>query len=183
MPPLRIDCRMTHHKPFTDIPGVIRKKPLQAAKFAGIPLALVLGVAGFFRLIDAKAILDGPLLGDGQFLALILIPVVSLVLIFVVFLETIVTGYRIFQSDEPITDHIKGRLGYTLIRGAEAAIAIVGVTIIFAALPPLFAESTPAPAGVGIMLLLMVVGIGILVASFVRSSAELFVYRGAAKMD
>lgn len=156
---------------------MLTQKPLQSAKFGGILLTLVLGIAGFFRLINAKAILDAPLVGDGQFLAMILLPVVSLLLICVVFLETLVTGYRLSQSDAPLMDQLHGRLGYVLLRGAEAAIAIVGVTIIVTALPTLFAESTPSPIGVGIMFLLMIVGIGILTTSFVRSSAELFVYQ------
>lgn len=157
--------------------NVVTQKPLQSAKFGGILLTLVLGIAGFLRLIDARAILDGPMVGDGQFLAMILIPVVSFLLICVVFLETLVTGYHLFQSDVPTMDQFNGQLGYVLLRGVEAAIAIVGVTIIGTVLPILFAESTPAPVGVGAMLLLMMTGIGILTASFVRSSAELFVYR------
>lgn len=171
---------MTHQKSPSGTPSILTQKPLQVAKFGGILLTLLLGIAGFFRLIDATAILDSPLLGDGQFLAIILIPLASILLICVVFLETLVTGYRLFQSDAPIMDHVNGRRGYVLLRCAEAAMAVVGVTIIGAALPTLFAESTPSPVGVGIMLLLMIVGIGILIMSFVRSSAELFVYRDVA---
>jgi len=159
--------------------SVVRQKPLQAGKFLGILLSLVLGVAGFFRVVDARALVDNPVLGDGQFLALILIPLLSLALVGLVFLETLVSGYRLFRSEESLGDWTAGRAGYLLIRGAEAAVALVGVAIVAAALPPLFAESTPAPAGVGIMLLLMAVGLGILVTSLVRSAAELFVYRGA----
>lgn len=168
---------MTRQKTTSEVTSLVIQKPLQAAKFGGILLTLVLGIAGFFRLIDARAILDAPLLGDGQFLAMILIPVASLLLICVVFLETLVTGYRLFQSEAPLRDHLNRRRGYVLLRCAEAAIALVGVTVIVAALPTLFAESTPSPVGVGIMLLLMIVGLGTLVMSFVRSSAELFVYR------
>lgn len=168
---------MTRHGRSSGIPSVIKRKPLQAGKFVGILLSLVLGVGGFLRIIDARAIIDDPLLGDGQFLALILIPLLSLGLVFLVFVETLVTGYRILRSGESIEDQIAGQAGYMMIRGAEAAIAIVGLILIFAALPTLFAESTPSPAGIGIMLLLMAVGLGILFTSFVRSTAELVVYR------
>lgn len=53
---------------------MLKSKPLQPGKFVGILLAFVLGVAGFFRLISPKAIIDGPTLGDGQFLAIVFIP-------------------------------------------------------------------------------------------------------------
>lgn len=161
---------------FSGLPNLVSEKPLQATKFGGILLSLVLGFAGFFRIIDAKAIISGPVLGDGQFLALLLIPLVSIALVFLVFLETLVTGYRIVRSTQPLTNQLKGRLGYVFIRGAEAGVAIIGLVIIVTALPPLVADSTPAPAGVGLMLLMMAVGIGILLTSFVRSGAELFVY-------
>lgn len=161
---------------FIGLPSVVKRKPLQAVKFVGILLAIVLGVGGFFRIINAKAIIDGPLLGDGQFLALILIPLLSFGLVFVVFVETLITGYRSLRTDESVKEQLTGRAGYLLLRGAEAAVA---VTIMFIAVPVLFAESTPAPAGVGIMLLLMAVGLGILIASFIRSFAELFIYDGS----
>lgn len=162
------------------LPSVVRRKPLQAGKFLVILVSLLLGVAGFFRIVDARALVDHPLLGDGQFLALILIPLLSLGLVGLVFAETVVWGYRLLRSEESIGDWTAGGIGYLLIRGAEAVVALVGVAIIVTALPPLFAESTPAPAGVGIMLLLMAVGLAILVTSLVRSAAELFVYRSAA---
>lgn len=155
---------------------VITKNPLQAGKFVGILLTLVLGIGGFFRVIDAKALVGGHPIGDGQFLALILLPLVSLGLVVLVFTETLVSGSRVLRSEGSVMDRITERPGYALLRGAEATMAVVGVAIIFSALPVLFAESTPAPAGVGLMLLLAVVGVGILVASFVRSAFELFVY-------
>ncbi|MFB6172475.1 MAG: hypothetical protein ABEJ23_08060 [Haloarculaceae archaeon] len=159
------------------VADVVRARPLQAAKFAGVLCALVLGVGGFFRVFDARAIVDHPVLGDGQFLALVLLPVVGLVLVVVVFLEALATGYRLHRSDEPVRDRVATRPGYALVRGAEAAVAVVGVLLGASALPVLFADATPAPAGVGILLLLLVVAVGILVASLVRSFADLFVYR------
>lgn len=171
---------MTRRERFAGVPGIVREKPLQAGKFVGVLLALALGVGGFFRVVDATAIVGDPLLGDGQFLALVLVPLVSLGLVGLVLAETVVTGYRVLRSGEPVGDLIAGRRGYVLLRGAEALVAVVGVAIVAAALPPLFADSTPAPAGVGIMLLLLAVGLGILVVSLVRSAAELFVYRGDA---
>ena len=159
-----------------DFPSVVKRKPLQAGKLVGILLTVVLGAGGFFRIFNANAIVDNPTLADGQFLALILLPLVSFGLVLVVFVETLFTGYRSLRSNASITDQLTGQAGYTLLRGAEAAVAVIGVTIMFIALPVLFAESTPAPAGVGIMLLLMAVGLGILFISFIRSFAEIFVY-------
>lgn len=169
---------MSHSASNSGLRSAVRRKPLQATKFLVIVLSLVVGIGGFLRIIDLSALVDGRLLGDGQLLALLLIPLVSLGLVFLVFIELLVTGYRALRAEEPITNQITGRTGYVLIRGAEAAIAIIGVMVIFAALPTLFAESTPAPAGVGILLLLMAVGLGILCTSLVRAATELFVYSG-----
>lgn len=46
------------------IPNVVRENPLQAGKFVGILLALAMGVAGFFRMIDVRSLLSNPLAGD-----------------------------------------------------------------------------------------------------------------------
>lgn len=167
---------MTQSNRTTVIPNVVREKPLQASKFVGILLALTFGVTSFFRIIDARRLLNDPLLGDGQFLALVTIPLVSLGLVWLVFVETLVTGYRILRSDTAISEYISDRVGYIVLRSVEAVIALLGVTLMVSVLPLLFAESTPAPAGVGAMLLLFAVGIGILFMSLVRSSVELFVY-------
>lgn len=115
--------------------------------------------------------------GDGQFLALIAIPVLSVGLVCLVVLETLGTGYRVLRSDAPISEQISGRVGYIVLRSVEAGIALLGVTIMITAFPVLVADSTPAPAGVGVMLLLFAIGIGILFVSFVRAGLELFVYR------
>lgn len=157
--------------------NLLADKPLQASKFAAIVLAIGLGVAGFLRFVNVQSLVGDPILGDGQFLALILLPLVSLGLVAVVFAETLVAGYRLARSDRPIAERTRDRTGYVLVRAGEAAIAVTGVLLMASAVPPLFAESTPAPAGVGIMLLLFVVGFAILVASLVRSGAELFVWR------
>lgn len=169
---------MTQSNQRIAIPRIVRTKPLQVGKFSGILLALTLGVAGFFRIIDARHLVDGPTLGDGQFLALILIPLVSLGLVGLVFIETLLSGYRVLRSDKAISEQLSGRVGYIVLRGAEALLALIGVTLMVAAVPVLLAESTPAPAGVGVMILLFIVGIGILVVSLVRSGAEIFVYSG-----
>lgn len=159
------------------IRNAVENRPLQAAKFAGISLTLVLGVLGFFRIVSAEAVVDNPLLADGQFLVLIFVPLLSLALVCIVVLETVVTGYRLVRSDESIYDQISGQPGYVLIRSSEAAVALIGLTIVLLAAPVLFADSTPAPAGVGLMLGLLAVGFAIFVVSLVRSFAEL-VYCG-----
>lgn len=169
-------ARMALRTRLTALWAVLRRKPLQAGKLLGCSLAVVLGLGGFFRIVDASGLFNDPLLGDGQFLALVLIPVVGLGLVGVVFLETLATGYRCLRSDAPIGEQATRRVGYTLLRAVEAGIALVGVAVMALAVPVLLAASTPAPAGVGIMLLLLVVGLGILLASFVRSLAELVVY-------
>lgn len=168
---------MARHERLPWLPGTVQRYPLQTGKFVGILLAGVLFVGGFFRLLDG-ALTGDSVLGDGQFLALVLLPVVGFGLVTVVFLETLLAGYRIVQSDRSIGEQLAGRSGYVLLRGVEAGIAVVGVLVAASALPSLFAESTPAPVGVGIMLLLAVVTLAILFASLVRSGAELFVYGG-----
>lgn len=174
---------MARHGPISALQDAIVESPLQGTKFVVILLSLVFGAAGFFRLVDAAQVLEGPLFGDTQFLALILLPLIGIVLAVVVFVETLVTGYRVVRSNDSLGEQIEGRPGYVLLRGIEAAVAVVGVAIIVTAIPPLVAESTPAPAGVGIMLLLMAIGVAILIASLVRSGAELFVYREAAASE
>lgn len=171
-------ARMTLRARLTATVAVLRRKPLQTGKLLGCFLAVVLGLGGFFRIIDVSGLFNDPLLGDGQFLALVLLPVVGLVLVGVVFLETLATGYRLLRSDTRIGERATRRVGYTLLRTVEAGIAFAGVAVMALAVPVLLAESTPAPAGVGIMLLLLMVGLGILVASFLRSLAELAVYGG-----
>jgi hypothetical protein len=88
-------------------------------------LAVMLGLGGFFRVVDARGLFDNPLLGDGQFLALVLLPVVGLGLVGVVFLETLATGYRCLRTDTPIRKQATRRIGYTLVRIAEAGIALL----------------------------------------------------------
>lgn len=103
---------MPRQKSTSGVLGVVTQKPIQLAKFGGILLTLVFGIAGFFRLIDARAIIDAPMIGDGQFLALILIPLASFLLICVVFLETLVTGYCLFQSDVLPVHNLNTRLRF-----------------------------------------------------------------------
>lgn len=158
------------------LPATVGRKPLQAAKFFGILGWFALSVLGFLR------VLDGPgtgLLVDGQFLALVLTPLVAFVLVAVVCCETLYSLARVVRSDASLREQIEGRVGYVVLRGVEAAIGVGGVLLIASLVPALVAEPTPAPAGVGIMLVAMAVGLGILVASLVRSAAELFVYGGS----
>ena len=171
---------MSHHNHGSRLQGAMKTKPLQTAKFVGILLALVLAIAGFLRILDPGSLMQGPMLLDGQFLALILLPLVSLGLVLLVLVETLASGYRILRSERTLRDQVDGRVSYVILRGAEAGLALLGVLLMAAAVPPLLAESTPAPAGVGIMLLLFVIGLGILCVSFVRSAAELFVYSPTA---
>lgn len=154
-----------------------RRKPLQAGKFVGILLALVLGAAGFFRLIDASTVTGEPVFWDPQLLAILLLPLLALGLVVVVFLETLVSVYRLLRSDRSVEYWLGERPGYVAVRVVEAVVAIAGVVLVAVAIPPLVSESTPAPAGVALMLFVMAVGIAILVVSFVRASLELFVYR------
>ncbi|MFB6118038.1 hypothetical protein [Halosegnis sp.] len=159
-----------------DSAAAVRRKPLQAAKLCGIGLAVVLGVAGFFRLIDARGLTDVPLLGDGQFLALVGVPAVAGLLVAVVALETVVAGYRTLTAAPPRWHRLTERPGYVLVRGLEAAAAAGCVLFGAAAVPALGAPDTPAPIGVGLLLGLFVAGLGLLAASFVRAGAELLVF-------
>jgi len=153
------------------LPAVIGEKPLQAAKFLGILLALVLSVLGFTRVLSGPGILF-----DGQFLALVLTPLVAAALVVVVCLETLYTLSRVVRSDASLAEQISGRVGYVCLRTVEAVIGVGGVLFVASLVPTLVAESTPAPAGVGIMLVAMAIGLAILVTSLIRSSVELFVY-------
>ncbi|GAD53547.1 hypothetical protein MBEHAL_2307 [Halarchaeum acidiphilum MH1-52-1] len=153
------------------LPAAVERTPLQAAKFVGVLAALALSVLGFTR------VLSGPgLLFDGQFLALVLTPLVALALVTVVCCETLYSVSRVIRSDATLAEQVSGRIGYVLLRGVEAAIGVGGALFIASLVPALVDESTPAPAGVGITLIAMAVGLGILVASLVRAAAELFVY-------
>lgn len=156
--------------------GAVRRKPLQAAKLAAVLLTLAFGVTGFFRLVDFGAVTGSPVLGGGQFLALVFVPLLALGLVLVVVAETLVAGYRLLGADESVAARLRRRPGYLLLRGVEAAVAVGGAALALAALPVLFADATPAPAGVGALLFLLAVGVGILCASLLRSLAELFVY-------
>lgn len=150
-------------------------KPVQAGKFIGIILAFIFAFAGFFRFINFTSIVGDPRLGDGQLLVLLVLPLLSLGLVVVVFLETLRDGYRLLRRDTSLSEWVSGRWGYVVIRGAESAIALIGVGIMVAVVPVLFAANTPSPIGVGVMLLLGLVAVFILLASFVRSAVELFV--------
>lgn len=154
-------------------------KPLQAGKFIGIILAFIFAIAGFFRFINFTSIVGDPRLGDGQLLVLLVLPLLSLALVVVVFLETLRDGYRFLRRDTSLSEWVSGRWGYLVIRGAESLIALVGVGIMVAVVPVLFAANTPAPIGVGVMLLMGLVAVFILIASFVRSATELFVFTPA----
>lgn len=158
------------------IQSVAREKPVQTGKLLSIVLALVFGITGFLRIIDISFMFGRGMIGDSQFLVLLLIPLVSIALVFVVFLETIVTLYRVVRSPSPIRTHLSGRVGYVGVRVAESVVAVLGIVLLISVVPVLFAPDTPSPVGVGIMLLLFLIGITILVASFIRTTVELFVY-------
>ncbi|GGM65768.1 hypothetical protein J2752_000258 [Halarchaeum rubridurum] len=155
------------------LPAAVRSKPLQAAKFAGIVVSLVLLALGFVR------VLSGPGLLDGQLLALVLTPVVAGALVLVVTAETLVSLVRALRADASLAAQLSGRVGYVVLRAVEAVIGVGGVLLVAALLPTLLAESTPAPAGVGVMLVAAGVGVAIFAASLVRTAAELFVYGSA----
>lgn len=155
------------------LPAVCRRKPLQALKFTGVLLALVLGVSGFARLVSLEWVAGGALAGDGQFLALIGLPLVALGLVVIVAGETLVTLVRVGRAEAALTEPLRARPGYVLVRGLEAGVAVAGVALMATAVPVLFAADTPAPAGVGILLLLAGVGVAILAATLLRSGVEL----------
>lgn len=154
----------------------VAAKPLQTGKLVGILLVLLLGFLGFFRILSADAVIDNPALADGQFLAIVFVPLLGLALVCVVVLETLVSGYRAVRSERPIREQLAARPGYVVLRTAEAAVALFGLALLGLALPVLLSESLPAPAGVGLMLGLLVVGLAILVAGFVRALFELYVH-------
>lgn len=154
--------------------------PLQVGKFIAVTLTLVLGAVGFFRLLDAGAVLGNSPLADSQFLTLILLPLSSLVLVCVVVLETVVAVSRAFTSERSLGEQATERPGYLVVRGLEAGVAVAGLGLMLLLVPVLFADTTTAPAGVGALLGLLVVGVGIQLVSFARSLAELIYFGRSA---
>lgn len=149
-------------------------RPLQTSKLIGICIGLLLGFAGLLRISSAAAVVDNPLLADGQFLALVFVPLIGLALVGIVAVETVVTGYRVLRSGRSVRAQAAGRLGYVLVRGLESSVAVGGLLMMIGMMSTLFASGTPAPVGVGLMLGLMAVGVGILLASLVRSATEIY---------
>ncbi|MDZ5811651.1 hypothetical protein U4E84_09885 [Halorubrum sp. AD140] len=156
------------------IRSFIKIKPLQAGKFAGIILTLGLGIAGFLRPIPIDYSVGSPLLINTQFLALIGIPLLSLVLVGIVILETVIGAVRLLHSDRSIRSHATSNLGYSLARIIESSVALLGVALLVLGVGTLTSSSLPAPAGVGLLLGLMLVGIGVLVTSLLRTLVELY---------
>lgn len=152
----------------------IKSKPLQAGKLAGILFTLGLGIAGFLRLVPIEYSVDSPLFVDSQFLALIGIPLLSLVLVGVVILETFVAAIRVLRSDRSIRSHVSSNIWYALVRLVEGTVALLGVALIVLGVGTLTSSSLPAPAGVGLLLGLMLVGIGVLFTSLLRTLVELY---------
>ncbi|MFW6320430.1 MAG: hypothetical protein ACOC0Z_01155 [Halohasta sp.] len=151
-------------------------RPLQASKLIAVILGLLFGFVGTVRFLGAGRVVDGSVLADGEFLALVFVPVVGLAVIGIVSVETLHAGYRVLRAERSIQLQASGRVGYVLIRGIEAATAVVGLAVIAELAPRLFAYAMPAPTGVGPLFGLTGVGTAVLVASLVRSAAELWYF-------
>lgn len=111
---------------------------------------------------------------DGQFLALVLVPLISLGLVGVVCLETLVTVIRSVRADASLVAQLTQHPGYTLVRCVEALIAVTGAGGVLLAGATLTTESMPAPVGVGLLLFAMGIGFLILVASIGRVLIEVY---------
>lgn len=144
----------------------LRSKPLQAVKFAAIIAVLLYAGLGIFgRILDQGA---GPLL----------LPIVfSLALTLVIAVEALRSGYLALRADGPLGRQVAARPGYTVVRVAEAAIAIIASGVFIA----IFTAATDGPmAGPGaIGLALIGAGLGLLVigASLVRTLTEYYFHR------
>lgn len=156
------------------------EKPLQASKLTAISIALILSIGGFLRIIQPSNLITDPGLADGQLLALVLTPLVSLLLVCVICIETIHTGIRMLQSDLSIRQTLTARPGYALLRLIEAGVAFIGLGLIVIGLRTYVTEPMPAPAGIGLLLAFMAIGLAILIASLLRGLIELYLHQSTA---
>jgi len=135
----------------------------------------VFGIGDFVRVISMDAVVDNPLT-DGQFLALVFVPVVGVAVIGIVTVEAVLTGYHVVCSDDSIRAQASGRLGYILIRTIEAGVAVVGLLFVVLTASTLFSYSMPPPVSVGLLVGLTAVSGAALIASLVRSVTELWYF-------
>lgn len=151
----------------------VATKPLQAAKLGAVLLTIVFAIGGFFRLFSP---VPSPFV-DWQLTALLLVPFLSLLLVLVVTLETVVAGYRIVRADDRWIARLTARPTYTIVRGVEATIALLGTVAMYSALTTLADGPIPAPAGVGLALIFFALGLLVLVASLARTLVEYYYHR------
>lgn len=154
--------------------------PLQASKLALITLTLVFAVGGFLRIIQLPTLLDGPGLGDPQLLALLVTPLVSIALVFIVCVETLYTGIQTLRTDRTVLGALTEKPGYALLRLIEAGVGIIGLALFVIGLRTFVSDPMPAPAGVGLLLAFMAIALTILVISLIRVMVELYRYNAPA---
>lgn len=152
------------------------EKPVQAGKLVLISLAVIFAIGGFFRIFQFPVFLEGPSLGDPQFIALLVTPLVSLLLVVVISVETVYTVIHVLRADRSFFGAFTSNPWYSLLRLIEAGVAFIGVGLFVVGLRTFVSEPMPAPAGVGLLLAFMVIALSILVVSLMRSVVELYLY-------
>lgn len=146
----------------------LRTQPLQACKLAAIIVVVSISVAVF-----------GELVSNPNVMSLFLVPLLGLGLVLVIGVETLLASYRFIRSGESLTDRLLARPVYTLVRGVELVLALLGVGLFIAVIVALPPGPMAGPGAIGLWMI--TVGLGVLVVggSLVRTFAEYYRYRSS----
>ncbi len=149
-------------------PSFHRSEPLQAAKLVGTVVTLVLVTARFVGLLPGQSV--------GS---LFLVPLFALALVFVVASETLLAGYRALRSDGTLSDRLRNRPVYALVRAGEAGFAVLAAgafVIIVWSLPD---GPMAGPGAIGLLFVMVGLGLLVVVGSLVRTLTEYYYARTA----
>jgi hypothetical protein len=141
-----------------------RAKPLQALKLGAVITVVVFGLAGFVGL------LPGQELGGLLFLAFF-----PMVLAAVVAVETLLAGYRLARTDEPVA-RLTARPAYTAIRGIEAVAAVLAPVTFYVLIVEIGSE-TAGPSAIGLLFVGVGLGLVALGAVLLRTLVEYYYHR------
>lgn len=146
----------------------LHTQPLQACKLAAIIVVVSISVAVF-----------GELVSNPSVMSLFLVPLLGLGLVLVIGVETLLASYRFIRSGESLTDRLLARPVYTLVRGVELVLALLGVGLFIAVIVALPPGPMAGPGAIGLWMI--TVGLGVLVVggSLVRTFAEYYRYRSS----
>lgn len=143
-----------------------RSNPLQAGKLLAIVVIVPVALGVFFGFLPHQSTTS-----------LFLLPLLSLGLVFAVFVELLLVGFRYLQSGTLWPNRAAPSFGYRLVRLWEivAAIGSVGAfAVIIARLPD---GPMAGPGAIGLWLLMVGLSSVIVVGSFIRAMAEYYRFR------